>query len=214
MSQGQKTTAATVLVLEADPTMRRLISLGLRHRGLEVIEAASLATISSTDIQSLDLLILDVDDGVSCDWTLLQTIQEQPELSDLPTVVLSWDPPMEEKSAPLATIEHCVCVNKPFDARALHEGVDHLLLERTIEQNAQLARAEEALLATYRKDSSPSVWPIITAAGLFLAVIGLLFQFVLVMIGLAIIVIGLLLWTIGWHSRIERTPDIAFSVGK
>lgn len=214
MSQGQKPSTATVLVLEADPTMRRLISLGLRHRGLEVIEATSLATISSTDIQSLDLLILDVDDGVSCDWTLLQAVQEQPELSTLPAVVLSWDPPIEEKRNTLTTISHCVCVNKPFDARALHEGVDHLLLARTVEQGEQLARAEAALLATYHKDSSPSIWPVITAAGVFLTVIGLLFQFVLTMIGLAIIVIGLLLWTIGWHSRIEHTAEIAFSVGK
>src|SRR5690242_10888508 len=112
MSQGQKSTAATVLVLEADPTMRRLISLGLRHRGLEVIEAASLVAISSTDIPSLDLLILDVDDGVSCDWTLLQTVQELPELSTLPRVVLSWEPPLEEKHNTLTTIAHCVCVNK------------------------------------------------------------------------------------------------------
>lgn len=214
MSQGQKSTAATVLVLEADPTMRRLISLGLRHRGLEVIEAASLVAISSNDIPSLDLLILDVDDGVSCDWTLLQAVQGLPELSTLPTVVLSWEPPIEDKGNTLTTIAHCVCVNKPFDARALHEGVDQLLLERTVEQGEQLARAEEALLATYRKDSSPSIWPVITAAGLFLAVIGLLFQFVLTMIGLAIIVVGLLLWTIGWHSRIERAPEIAFSVSK
>ncbi|GCE18087.1 response regulator transcription factor [Dictyobacter kobayashii] len=214
MSQGQKSSAATVLLLEADPSMRRLISLGLRHRGLEVIEANSLATISSTDLQSLDLLILDVDEGVSCDWTLLQTVQEQPELSSLPTVVLSWDPPLEEKSSSLTTIAQCVCVNKPFDARALHDGVDHLLLMRTVEKGKQLALAEAALLDAYRKDSSPSIWPVVTAAGVFLAMIGFLFQFVLTMIGLVIIVIGLLLWTIGWHSRIEAAPEIAFSVGK
>lgn len=214
MSQGQKLSAATVLLLEADPLMRRLITLGLRHRGLEVIEATSLATISSTDLQALDLLILDVDDGVSCDWTLLESVQTHPELSALPSVVLSWDAPMAEPQSALATLPQCVNVSKPFDARALHEGVDHLLQARTREQDERLAQAEAVLLAAYHKDSPPSIWPALTAAGVFLALIGLVWQFAIVLIGLAIIVTGLLLWTLGSHSQVEKAPEIAFSVGK
>ncbi|GCE25905.1 hypothetical protein KDA_13890 [Dictyobacter alpinus] len=215
MSQGQKSSAATVLVLEADPLMRRLITLGLRHRGLKVIEATSLATISSTDLPSLDLLILDVDDGVTCDWTLLSAVQSHSELSTLPSVVLSWDSPRAEQHEVLTASTQSVNVSKPFDARALHAGVDQLLLARTREQSERLAEAEAILLASYRKDSPPSIWPAITAAGVFLALIGLVWQFALVLIGLAILIIGLLLWTIGSsHPQVEKAPEIAFSVGK
>lgn len=209
MSQGQKSSAATVFLLEDDPSMRRLITLGLRHRGLQVIEATSLSTISSSDLQALDLLILDVDRGVACDWTMLETVQEHPQLAFLPTVVLSWESPVQE-----AVAQAPFCLTKPFDARALHAGVDQLLVARTVAQTEKLAQAEAVLLAAYYKNSAaPSIWPVITAAGLFVAVIGLLLQFALTLIGFAIIVIGLLLWTIGSRSQIDA-PELAFGIGK
>lgn len=211
MSQGQTSLAGTVLLLEADPAIRRMITLGLRHRGLQVIEASSLSTIPDADLSSLDLLILDVDHGVACNWTLLQTVHDDPELASLPTVVLSWEPPVKDllKTTP----QQSVCVTKPFDARALHEGIDHLLTLRTTEKAKQLELAEAALLATYDHHGSASIWPVVTAAGLVLIVIGLLVQFWVTIAGLIIMIAALLLWTIGSHSPVEK-PDLSLSMSK
>jgi CheY-like chemotaxis protein len=211
MSQGQTSSAAKVLLLEADPAIRRMITLGLQHRGWQVIEATSLSTISASDLASLDLLILDVDHGVACNWTMLQTVQDDPELASLPKVVLSWEPPVEDVLTDIP--QQSVCVTKPFDARALHEGIDHLLTLRTTEKAKQLALAEADLLATYNRRGSASIWPVITAAGLLLAVIGLLLHFAVTIVGLIIMITALLLWTVGSHTSMERT-DLSLGVSK
>jgi CheY-like chemotaxis protein len=211
MSQGQTPSAATVLLLEADPAIRRMITLGLRHRGLQVIEITSLAAISSSDLPSFDLLILDVDYGVACKWTMLEAVQGDPALAVLPTVILSWEPPVEDVLA--NTSQQSVCVTKPFDARALHEGIDHLLTMRTLEKASQLAQAEADLLASYNHHGSASIWPVVTAAGVLLIVIGLLLQFVVTIVGLIIVITALLLWTIGSHTPVEQSK-IAVGVSK
>lgn len=206
MSQGQTSSSATVLLLEADSAIRRMITLGLRHRGLQVIEATSLSGLSTSDLSSLDLLILDVDQGVACNWSMLQTVQNDPELAALPTVILSWEAPVADVLT--NTPQQSVCVTKPFDARALHEGIDHLLTVRTTEKAQQLALAEAALLATYDRHGSASIWPVITAAGLLLVVIGLLVQFVVTIVGLVIMITALLLWTIDSGTPSEH-PSLA-----
>jgi CheY-like chemotaxis protein len=211
MSQGQTSSVATVLLLEADPAIRRMITLGLRHRGLQVIEATSLSAIFSSDLPSFDLLILDVDNGVACNWTMLEAVQEDPALAVLPTVVLSWELPVEDVLA--NTSRQSVCVTKPFDARALHEGIDHLLTMRTLEKEKQLAQAEADLLASYNSHGSASIWPVVTAAGVLLTVIGLLLQFVVTIAGLIIVITALLLWTIGSRTQVEPT-QISLSVSK
>jgi CheY-like chemotaxis protein len=201
MSQGQTSSAATVLLLEADPAIRRMITLGLQHRGLQVIEAASLSALPSSDLPSFDLLILDVDHGVACNWTMLDAVQENPDFATLPTVILSWEPPVGD--ALTNTPQSSVCVTKPFDARALYKGIDHLLTIRTSEKAGQLAQAEAALLASYNRHGSASIWPVVTAAGLLLMVIGLLLQFVVAIVGLLIVITALLLWTIGSRTQVE-----------
>lgn len=207
MSQGLQPSSSTVLLLETDPSIRRMITLGLRHRGLHVIEATSLSTISSIDVQALDLLIVDVDDGIRCNWAMLEAAQDHPQLSSLPTVVLSWESLAEQRSG------QQVGVTKPFDARALHAGIDQLLLARSTEQVQQLQQAEALLLASYSKHTAPSIWPAITAAGVLLVMIGLLMQFVITIIGLLVIVCGLLLWTIGSHAPVER-PELSLTMSK
>ncbi len=198
MSQGQK---QTVLVFETDPSLRRLIALGLIHRGLHVIEADSLTSIAEIDVEMVDVFVLDVDNTTSCDWQLLESIQAQPRLTSIATIVLAWEAPLTGSSAvALSTRTHNTFLPKPFDARTLHETIDNLIAARFAEQKAREALAEAALLASYSRHTSPSVWPIITAAGLLLLVTGLLLQFVLAIVGLLIVIAGLLLWTLGGPS--------------
>jgi DNA-binding NtrC family response regulator len=195
MLQGQK---QTVLVFETDPSLRRLITLGLVHRGFQVIEADSLTAIDAMDVATVDLLVLDVDSTVTCDWQLLESIQSQPCLSSIATIVLAWEAPLTGSSAiALSMQDQNTFLPKPFDARTLYETIDDLIAARFAEQKAREALLETALLASYARHTAPSVWPVITAAGLLIVVIGLLLHFVLAIVGILIVIAGLLLWTLG-----------------
>ena len=63
--------SSTILLIEADPSLQRLIMLGLQHSGMQVIAARSLEALPTLDMQPPDLLVLDVDAGRMCDWSLL-----------------------------------------------------------------------------------------------------------------------------------------------
>src|SRR5579863_1795914 len=81
-------TKPTVLLVEADTSLRRLIALGLQHRGMYVIEVASSTQLNAPAEPLPQLLVLDIDSGVNSDWSLLAMVCEQPQLSTIPVVVL------------------------------------------------------------------------------------------------------------------------------
>jgi DNA-binding response OmpR family regulator len=206
--------ALTILLIETDYSLRRLISLGLQHRGMHVVEASSPDTIPSLEADQIDLLVLDVD-GVSYnDRPLLNTIEADLDLSTVPTIVLSWDnqPATTHALSPIAnaTLTHATCLEKPFDARVLHKTIDRLLAAKSLAEAAVEAEQEARLLASYSAKTAPSIWPVITAAGLLIAVAGLLFQFIIAAIGLVIVVVALLLWTLGPLKQ-EVNPRVALS---
>jgi DNA-binding response OmpR family regulator len=199
MSQGKK---PTILLLEADASLRRLIALGLQHRGVHVIEVRSAEHVSSLGIQSLDLLILDIDGGLHSDWSLVEAAQSHPYFTDVPAIVLSWDCLVPSNSAMLTrtsatTLTQVTCLTKPFDARTLYATIEQILAARAAREAAAVAKAEEMLLATYSAQASPSIWPIITAAGVLLTFIGMMLQIAVTIVGLLIVIIALLLWTLG-----------------
>jgi DNA-binding response OmpR family regulator len=199
MSQGKK---PTILLLEADASLRRLIALGLLHRSVHVIEVSSAEHVSSLGIQSLDLLILDIDGGLHSDWSLVEAAQSHPYFTDVPAIVLSWDCLVPSNSAMLTrtsatTLTQVTCLTKPFDARTLYATIEQILAARAAREAAAVAKAEEMLLATYSAQASPSIWPIITAAGVLLTFIGMMLQIAVTIVGLLIVIIALLLWTLG-----------------
>jgi len=85
----------------------------------------------------------------------------------------------------------------------LHTTIGQLLLVRAANEAAIEARAEEVLLASYSTHTSPSVWPVVTAAGLLLAVIGMLIQVAVAALGILIVMVALLVWTLGAKSQQE-----------
>ena len=191
MSQGKK---PTVLLIEADASLRRLIALGLQHRNLHVVEASSLAHFGT--LETPDLLIVDVDSGVHSDWSLLTALQATSALATIPTIILAWEQlPIVHAYSTTAVQTHVACLTKPFDARVMQESIDHLLAVREAKEAALLAQAEEVLLATYKKQTPPSIWPIITAIGLLIAFIGMLLQVVITILGILIVIFALLWWT-------------------
>jgi DNA-binding response OmpR family regulator len=191
-------TEQTILLIEADASLRRLITLGLQYRGMHVIEASSPADLPPLEAPQPDLLVLDVDAGISSDWSLVTEAQSHPLLATLPIVVLAWDYPSPEGIQQATTsVQPCVtCLSKPFDARTLHATIEQLLATTTA-QVVTPAKTEEMLLAAHAASPSASIWPLITAAGLLVAFIGLMVQITLTAIGILIVMVALLWWTLG-----------------
>lgn len=188
---------ATVLVVEADHSLRRLMALGLQHRGMRAIEASSPENIPDDAMPQLDLLVLDVDRGRNSDWSCLDVLRAHPDLAALPTIVLGWDcrVSIAAQHAPDAPPPvPATCVDKPFDARILHRTIDQLLAERVHAQEQSEAEQEAILLASYTHKAAPSIWPLVTAAGLLIAVAGILLQFAVAVAGFLIVAVALLLW--------------------
>lgn len=210
---------STVLLIEANPSLRRLISLSLQHSGLHVLEACSLHLAPITT-QPIDVLVIDIDRSMKNDWSLLEKIQSYPQLASLPIVALAWDYPSMTSSAlpaPLATStstivsssSETVLLNKPFDARNLYHTIQRLLASRAEEKAAMEALTEARVLAMYSQHAAPSIWPMVTAAGLLLAVIGLLFHVVIAITGMLIVVVALLVWTLGAKTE---AASVAISI--
>ena len=204
-------TRHTVLLIEQDPSLRRLMALGLQYRGMRVVEATSPVHLPDPDSeeQPPDLLLLDIDGGVNSDLPLLTAIQSHPYLSILPVVLLAWENvllgPADTHHFTTHAIyaarpaqAHITCLTKPFDARALYTTIEQLLLENASasqEANAALA-AQEVLLLAQTASPAPSIWPVITAAALLLTFIGLMVHITITVLGLLIFLVALLAWTL------------------
>lgn len=188
----------TILLIEPDASLRRLIALGLQHQGFHVIEASSPLTVPTLDAQQIHLLILDIDHSTQSDWSLVEAAQSHPHFTDLPTVVLSWERPISGKLRHVtATATQTVYQTKPFDARVLHTHIEQLLTARASREAAVAAHTEELLIAAYSAQTPPSIWPLVTAAGLLLAFVGILLQIAITIVGILIVIVGLLWWTLG-----------------
>ena len=193
----QHATRHSVLLIETNPSLRRMITLGLQHRGLQTIEANSPASLPISPSILPDLIVLDIDGETANSQALLAQAEAHPVLSTLPIVALTWEdhfssgiPDGEVRgSAPPR-----LYLTKPFDARALHTAIEKLLLDV---EKSRVARKQENYLATRRATTAPSIWPLVTAIGLLLAMIGLMLQITVTAIGLLIVMTALLCWTLG-----------------
>ena len=203
----------TVLLVEADTALRRLISLGLQGHEIGVIEALSPDQLPmGVETSNPGLLVLDVDSGIHSDWSLLAAIQANPELAILPTVVLTWDgslPDLEAHShlSSLA-FDQVICMAKPFDARLLHTTIEDLFITSSLSQTISEASAfaPSAVASPFAAPSfsftpapmaAPSLCPIITALSLLLVVAGSMIHIALCLLGITIMVAALLWWTLG-----------------
>ena len=190
----------TVLLIEADRSLRRLISLGLQYRGMHVIEASSPLSISILQSHLPDVVVLDIDGEAGSNHTLLSTIQSHPYFSTIPLVILAWDC-LVTSGSHQNSLKTCVtCLAKPFDARTLHTTIEQI---QDTSKVSSVASRQERLLAKRSVTSTPSIWPLITAAGLVLSLIGLMTQITISALGLLVILIALLWWTLGTKTEPE-----------
>jgi CheY-like chemotaxis protein len=199
----QYATRHSVLLIEANPSLRRMITLGLQHRGLQTIEANSPASLPVSPSILPDLIVLDIDGETANNQAFLAQAEAHPTLSTLPIVALTWEnhfPPARRDGEMRRNVPARIYLTKPFDARSLHTAIEQLLLDV---EESRVARKQENYLATRRATTAPSIWPLVTAIGLLLAMIGLMLQITVTAIGLLIVMTALLCWTLGPKSAPE-----------
>jgi DNA-binding NtrC family response regulator len=199
MLQG---TRHMVLLIEADRSLRRLITLGLQYRGMHVIEASCPTNLPGLESQLPDIVVLDIDGEARSNHALLSTIQSHPYLSTIPLVILAWDCQISigsgsHQNSPQTFL---TCLAKPFDARTLYATIEQISATR-IENS--FASKQELLLAKRSVTPTLSIWPLITAVGLVLSLIGLMTQITISAMGLLIFFIALLWWTLGAKAETE-----------
>jgi DNA-binding response OmpR family regulator len=193
----------TVLLIETDASLRRLIALGLQYRGMHVIAASSPASLPTVEAREPDLLLLDIDGNTGSNWSLLDAVQSHPYFSTLPVVVLAWECPVpagapREVQSQLQT--YTTFLSKPFDARALYTTIESLLA--AVSSAQATTQSQEIALLRQGKDSS-SIWPLLTAAGLLLTFIGLMGLLAISAVGLCVVLVSLLWWTLGSSIKKE-----------
>src|SRR5215469_16403226 len=116
----------TILLVEAERSLRRLITLGLQSRGMRVLEASSLERITSLQSHAPDVVVLDIDGEAGSNYSLLSTLDSYPYFSTTPLIVLSWDcavPGSDQRYHPQASV---TCLAKPFDARTLQATIEQI----------------------------------------------------------------------------------------
>ncbi len=186
----------SVLLVEADAALRRVITLGLRQQGVEVLEAASTKQAQMLLERNPSLLIVDVDGGVASDWSLLERVKADHQPASPPVVILTWDcSPMQGsgRNTQIAQVDQAVCLVKPFDARRLLGEVETLLAAQP-QEAAQPVAARMLEAPEEIPVPAQSIWPLLLAAGLALAVSGLLVNPVVVGLGIVVAFAALLLW--------------------
>jgi CheY-like chemotaxis protein len=118
----------TVLLCEANPSFRRLISLLLEGHGYRVVACApgddleALPNLTQVNVAVVDLNL----NGWKSDWSVLDTVRNNPKTGNVPVIVTATS-----KSAfvnpPASYANNCVPLVKPFDLTELHVTLQSLL---------------------------------------------------------------------------------------
>ncbi len=78
------------------------------------------------------------------------------------------------------------------------------VVQETMQTTQEAAQLQEYLLALRTSSAAPSIFPLITAAGLLLAFIGLMGFYALTLLGIVVVMVSLLAWTLGTGSQKEQ----------
>jgi len=131
MSQMKRTGSRypehTVLVAEDDDGLRAALSLCLRERGYDVVEARdgreALARLQRVCGGGFGVIVLDLAMPVMDGWAFLQARRASPALASIPVIVLSDTSPADPRCRELPVTLQCA---KPFRLEYLVALVDTL----------------------------------------------------------------------------------------
>jgi len=116
-----------VLIVDDDERLREYIRVNLEAEGYIVREAASAEEgLAALDVESPDLILLDVMMPKVDGWEMLQRVQEKHGVGAIPVIMFSGK--VDERSAEEAASRGAQAfIGKPFDPRALIESTKNLL---------------------------------------------------------------------------------------
>ena len=107
----------SVLVVDDDRAIGKLLRLNLEGSGTRVIEAASgLECINALQQSPVDLVLLDVRLPDFSGWGVLSLLRLTESLRDIPVIVVSEEPPNTTLMERLKPDDY---IQKPFDMRDL-----------------------------------------------------------------------------------------------
>jgi CheY-like chemotaxis protein len=110
--------SCSVLVVDDDPNIRRMIVAALRRDGYSFFEAANgKEALDLMRGEHPDVVVLDLMMPIMSGWDVLRERQQTPELSRIPVIVVSANRDPDVAVAVNAGI--CAFLPKPFDIGAL-----------------------------------------------------------------------------------------------
>jgi DNA-binding response OmpR family regulator len=196
MDSQTVSTEPSIVVVEADADLGHVVALALEHHGRPIQLYRSLADAWEAVQTAPALVVLDAGPAAPGGWNALAAVERHRLLGTAPVVLLAWECAVDD-SAPLGHGAR-VCLAKPFDARALDEAVAALLspAQTALVSSGVGAAATEDASVDAEPAQSPSVWPMVTAAGGFVSVVGFMVHPSYVVGGLAIMLAAILRWAL------------------
>lgn len=113
----------TVLIVDDEPDIRRLVSFSLKRHGFEVIEAADgLSACSVAEAEQPDLILMDVMMPIMNGFEASKRIKENPATGGIPILMLSAKSQVYEQEQGLES-GAAQYITKPFTPAELVERV-------------------------------------------------------------------------------------------
>jgi DNA-binding response OmpR family regulator len=118
---------AKIVVADDDVDVRMLVALKLRHSGYDVVDVGDgAAAVEACRAERPDLVVLDLMMPVMSGLEACRAIKAEPELSDVPVVLLTARAQNTDVDAGLA-VGADAYVTKPFSPKELAARVESLL---------------------------------------------------------------------------------------
>ncbi|MHB1451394.1 MAG: response regulator [Coriobacteriia bacterium] len=117
-----------VLVVDDEPSIRKLLSVALGNRGFEVLEAEDgLAALAAIKAQEPDLVVLDVMMPGMTGHEVHDKLRQREETKALPILFLSAAGTFEEQHRNIASDPFADYLPKPFKPSEVADHIDAML---------------------------------------------------------------------------------------
>jgi DNA-binding response OmpR family regulator len=119
-----------ILLIDDTPEIAELLSFALRDRGFEVFASGFTDSVNELVAeQRADALVLDCT-VYNMSESLFDTVRNDPNLSELPVVIISDTPEEADKSLRLRDAKKVMLIPKPFTGAHVARALAELLGER------------------------------------------------------------------------------------
>ncbi|MDY0340337.1 MAG: response regulator [Coriobacteriia bacterium] len=117
-----------VLVVDDEPSIRKLLSVALGNRGFEVLEAEDgVAALGAITAEKPDLVVLDVMMPGMTGHEVHDQLRSRPETKELPVLFLSAAGTFEEQHRNIASDPFADYLPKPFKPSEVADHIDAML---------------------------------------------------------------------------------------